>query len=96
MKKTLLLTAGVLCTLLAFGAEYGIMINGTDFHAGTLNSNPGDASFTEYMALGVSVSSGATLQLYDNENKAGWAVDLDGASVEGISRDGDHQKKVLL
>ena len=90
MKKSLLFLASVLCSLLAIGADYGIMINGTDFHAGTANPTPGDPSFQEYMVLGVSVQSGATLQLYDNENKAGWAVDLDGASVAGITRDGDH------
>jgi len=70
--------------------SYGIMINGSDFHAGELNPNPGDPSFTEYMILGVQVAEGATLQLWDQDNKAGWAVDLDGASTTKIVKDGDH------
>ena len=90
MKKLFTLLAGIAFSLFAFGQSYGIMINGSDYHVGTLNPSPGDASFTEYMVLGVSVASGSTLQLYDNDNKAGWAVDLDGASVAGIIRDGDH------
>ncbi len=71
-------------------ASYGIMINGTDYHAGTKNESPLDPSFTEYAVTGVSVANGATLQLWDKNNNAGWAVDLDQASVAGITRDGDH------
>lgn len=71
-------------------ASYGIMINGTDYHAGVENPTPGDPSFKEYMVLGVSVAANATLQLYDAGNNAGWAVDLDPASVTTITKDGDH------
>lgn len=90
MKKIYALMAAVLFAAGTFAASYGIMINGTDYHAGELNSTPGDASFTEYMILGVQVSEGATLQLWDQDNNAGWAVDLDGASTTKIVKDGDH------
>lgn len=90
MKKILTLFAATLFAVGTFAASYGIMINGTDYHAGELNPTPGDNSYTEYMVLGVSVSAGATLQLWDQDNNAGWAVDLDGASVATIVRDGDH------
>lgn len=90
MKKIFTLFAATLFAVGTFAASYGIMINGTDYHAGELNPTPGDNSYTEYMVLGVSVSAGATLQLWDQDNNAGWAVDLDGASVATIVRDGDH------
>ena len=90
MKKTFLLTFVMLCTMMLHAASYGIMINGTDYHAGTLNPNPLDPSFTEYQVLSVQVAQGATLQLWDADNNAGWAVNLDGASVAGIVKSGDH------
>ena len=90
MKKIFTFFAAAVCAMSLSAASYGIMINGSDYHAGQLNPTPGDPSFTEYMVLGVSVSSGATLQLWDQDNSAGWAVDLDGASVKTIVRDGDH------
>ena len=90
MKKTFLLTFVMLCTMMLHAASYGIMINSTDYHAGTLNPNPLDPSFTEYQVLSVQVAQGATLQLWDADNNAGWAVNLDGASVAGIVKSGDH------
>ena len=89
MKKILLFAAATMCAL-SMNAGFGIKINGTDYHAGTKNDSPLDPSFQEFMVLGISVSNGSTLQLWDDENNAGWAVDLDPASVAGISRDGDH------
>ena len=71
-------------------AEYGIMINGTDYKAGVLNTAPLDPSFTEIMVLGVDVPKDATIQLWDKTNEAGWAVDLNPESNTGITRSGDH------
>ena len=71
-------------------ASYGIMINGTDYHAGTLNPKPLDPSFTEYQVLGVSMTAGQTCQLWDQGNNVGWAVDLDAASVSAFTRTGDY------
>lgn len=90
MKKFFFFMAAAVMSLSLSAGSYGIMINGTDYHAGTQNPTPGDPSFQEFMVLGVSVSAGATLQLYDADNHAGWAVDLDPASVATITRDGDH------
>ena len=90
MKKILTLFTAAVFAVGMYAASFGIMINGSEYHAGDQNPSPLDPSFQEYMALGVSVSKGATLQLWDQENKAGWAVDLDGASVSTIVRDGDH------
>ena len=90
MKKIFTLLAAALFAVGTFAASYGIMVNGTDFHAGEANPTPADPSFQEYMVLGLSVSNGSTLQLWDQDNSAGWAVDLDPASTAGISRDGDH------
>ncbi len=90
MRKFFLFATTLFCSLSLSAASYGIMINGTDYHAGTLNPSPLDPSFQEYAVTGVSVAAGATLQLWDQDNSAGWAVDLDAASVAGITRDGDH------
>lgn len=90
MKKIMLLFAAALTAVTMSAASYGIMINGTDFHAGTANTTPVDPSFQEYMVTNVQVPAGATLQLYDLDNRAGWAVVLDAASVAGIVKDGDH------
>lgn len=69
-------------------ASYGILINGSTYYEGTLNSGALDPSFTEYMALGVPVSEGDQLQLYDKENAAGWVVTLDNASTSAITLSG--------
>ena len=90
MKRILFFVTAAICSLSLSAASYGIMINGTDYHAGTKNDSPLDPSFQEYAVTGVTVSSGATLQLWDQDNNAGWAVELDGASVTTIVKDGDH------
>ena len=90
MRKILLLATAIICTLSLSAASYGIKVNGTDYHAGTLNPSPLDPSFTEYSVLSVEIANGSTLQIWDADNNAGWAVDLDGASVKTIVRDGDH------
>lgn len=98
MKKKLFFFIALLCSL-TLSAEtklanadgpYGIMINGTEFHEAVLNPSPVDPSFTEYMALSVYVAQGATLQIYDQGNSAGFTGALDAASTPGISLSGDH------
>ena len=71
-------------------ASYGILINGSTYYEGTLNSGALDPNFTEYMALGVPVSAGDRLQLYDKENAAGWVVTLDNASTTAIKLSGEN------
>lgn len=89
MKKILTIFAAAILAVGMYAGDFGMKIGGT-YYPGTLNPTPGDPSFTEYMVLGVSVEAGVTLQLWDAEHNAGWAVDLDKASVSGINRDGDH------
>jgi hypothetical protein len=45
--------------------------------------------FQQYLAH-VQVAAGDKVQLCDAENRAVWAVDLNPASVEGFTREGDH------
>jgi len=90
MKKIFTLFAAMLFAAGTFAASYGILVNGKMFYAGTQNPNPADPSFQEYMILGLGLKAGDQFQLYDLDNKAGWAVDLDGASVSAVSRSGDH------
>ena len=96
MKKLFTLCAVMLCTAsMAFaGDSYGIAVNGTTYYAGTLNPTPLDPSFQEFAVLGLSLNAGDQFQLWDpsgNDGKgAGWAVDLDNASVAGMTRDGNH------
>lgn len=90
MKKISLIIALVLIALGMNAADYGIMVNGTTFHAGTQNTSPMDPSFQEYMVLDIQLNANDQIQLYDNENKAGWAVTLDVASVAGIVKESDH------
>ncbi len=90
MKKFSIFFLLVCFALVSYAQSYGIMISGTDYHAGTLNPTPLDPSFTEYQVLGVEVAANATLQLWDKDNAAGWAVDLDAASVKAITKSGDH------
>lgn len=88
MKKlfTLLLALASVCGLEA--ASYGILVNTNQFYVGTKNNNPADASFQEYMVLTVQLKNGDKVQLYDKDNKAAWAVNLDGASVQTITKAG--------
>ena len=65
-------------------ASYGIAVNGKLYYAGTKNDNPGDASFEEYMVLGLSLKSGDYCQLYDKDNAAAWIVTLDTYSTNAI------------
>ena len=91
MKKISLLSMWMLCACIGLhAASYGILINGSTYYEGTLNSSAQDPSFTEYMALGVPVNAGDQLQLYDKEEAAGWVVTLDDASTPAITVSGEH------
>ena len=87
MKKISVLFAALLMTLSMSAANYGILVNGTTYFAGT----PVDEfeGFKQYLAH-VPVTSGDHLQLCDPDNHAAWAVDLNTSSVTGFTRDGDH------
>lgn len=77
----------VLCATMSWAASYGILVNGKMYYQGAKVDE--FEGFTQYLA-NVQVVSGDKLQLYDYENKAGWAVDLNTYSESGFTRDGDH------
>lgn len=77
----------VLCATMSWAASYGILVNGKMYYQGSKVDE--FEGFTQYLA-NVQVVSGDKLQLYDYENKAGWAVDLNTYSESGFTRDGDH------
>lgn len=86
MKKILTLMAATLFAAGSFAASYGILVNGKTYYEGTHTDD--FEGFTQYLAH-VQVKSGDYCQLYDAENKATWAVDLNTNSVSGFTRDGD-------
>ena len=87
MKKTFVMMAAMMVSVLMQAASYGILVNGKTYFAGELTGE--FEGFTQYLAH-VQVSNGDKLQLCDAENKAVWAVDLNTYSEPGFTRDGDH------
>ena len=87
MKKTGLILVAMLCCAMGWAASYGILVNGKMYFQGSKVDE--FEGFQQYLAH-VQVTSGDRLQLYDYDNKAAWAVDLNTYSVEGFTRDGDH------
>ncbi len=88
MKKRIsIILMMVLCATMSWAASYGILVNGKMYYQGAKVDE--FEGFTQYLA-NVQVVSGDKLQLYDYENKAGWAVDLNTYSESGFTRDGDH------
>ena len=86
MKKIFTFFAAALTALSMSAASYGILINGKTYFAGTqVDEYEG---FQQYLAH-VPVKAGDFCQLCDAENKSVWAVDLNTASVEGFTRNGD-------
>ena len=77
----------LLYAAISWAGNYGILVNGTTYFAGELTGE--FEGFTQYLAH-VQVASGDQLTLYDAENQASWAVNLNTYSVEGFTRDGDH------
>ena len=87
MKKIYALMAAMLFAVGAFAASYGILVNGNTYFAGTKVDE--FEGFQQYLAH-VKVTAGDQLQLFDAENRAVWAVDLNSSSVAGFTRDGNH------
>ncbi|MBO4578197.1 MAG: hypothetical protein J5688_05760 [Paludibacteraceae bacterium] len=86
MKKTIIIFAALVCSLALQAASYGILVNGKTYFAGTPAGEY--EGFQQYLAH-VQVKSGDQCQLYDAENKAAWAVDINSYSVKGFTRDGN-------
>ena len=86
MKKIFTFFAAALTALSMSAASYGILVNGKTYFAGTqVDEYEG---FQQYLTH-VPVKAGDFCQLCDAENKSVWAVDLNTASVEGFTRNGD-------
>ena len=86
MRKIFSIFAAALMTLSMSAASYGILVNGNTYFAGTHTDD--FEGFQQYLAH-VQLSAGDYCQLCDAENRAVWAVDLNPASVEGFTRNGD-------
>ena len=87
MKKTFVMMAAMMVSVLMQAASYGILVNGNTYFAGTKVDE--FEGFQQYLAH-VKVTAGDQLQLFDAENRAVWAVDLNSSSVAGFTRDGNH------
>ena len=86
MKKTIIILAALVCSLVLQAASYGILVNGKTYYAGTKNQNPGDPSFEEYMVLGLSLTKDDYCQLYNRVSGDSWVVALDSYSTSDISK----------
>lgn len=86
MRKTFTLLFIALCAVGLQAQSYGILVNGKIYFAGSYTDE--FEGFTQYLAH-VQVKSGDYCQLYDAENKAAWAVDVNQYSESGFTRDGD-------
>lgn len=86
MRKTFTLLLIALCAVGMQAQSYGILVNGKTYFAGSYTDE--FEGFTQYLAH-VQVKSGDYCQLYDAENKAAWAVDVNQYSESGFTRDGD-------
>jgi len=70
--------------------NYGVLVNDKMYFAASYEGpDPFGEGFEQYLSH-VKIANGDKVQLYDAENKASWAVDLNPASVEGFTRNGDH------
>ena len=90
MKKVFLMMAAMMVSVLLQAANYGILVNGKMYFAATYEGpDPFGEGFEQYLSH-VQIANGDKVQLYDAENKAAWAVDLNTSSVTGFTRNGDH------
>ena len=90
MKKVFLMMAAMMVSVLLQAANYGILVNGKMYFAATYEGpDPYGEGFEQYLSH-VQIANGDKVQLYDAENKAAWAVDLNTSSVTGFTRNGDH------
>ena len=86
MKKIFTIFAATLCAASMFAGSYGILVNGSKYFEG---EPAGEfEGFQQYLAH-VQVKSGDFCQLCDADNKAVWAVNINPASVQGFTRNGD-------
>lgn len=86
MRKTFLMAAVMMISVLMQAASYGVLVNGKTYFAG---EPAGEfEGFQQYLSH-VPLQAGDYCQLCDAENKAVWAVDLNAASVAGFTRNGD-------
>lgn len=86
MKKIFTFFAAALTALSMSAASYGILVNGKTYFAGEQTGE--FEGFTQYLAH-VQVKAGDFCQLCNGENQAVWAVDINPASVEGFTRNGN-------
>ena len=86
MKKYCILMMMCLCAWGMQAENYGILVNGTTYYAGT-HMDEKDAQGRDQYRAHVQVSSGDHLQLYNAESKSAWAVALDTWSVDGFTYD---------
>jgi len=86
MKRVFAILVGVWAVLAMQAATYGILLNGQTF----IEGQPAGEfdGYQQYLA-NVQVKSGDYCQLYDADNQAAWAVDLDQYSEVGFTRNGD-------
>ena len=92
MKKTGLILAALLCCIMGWAQNYGILVNGKIYFAADYKGPDGNGEgFEEYLAH-VQVSNGDYCQLYDANNKAAWAKPLNSYSEAGFSYDEANQR----
>ena len=90
MKKFSVIWMLMLCATMSWAANYGILVNSKMYFAASYEGpDPYGEGFEQYLSH-VQVANGDKIQLYDAENKAAWAVDLNTSSITGFTRDGDH------
>ena len=95
MKKVFLMMAAMMVSVLLQAASYGILVNGKMYFAATYEGpDPYGEGFEQYLSH-VQIANGDKVQLYDAENKAAWAVDLNTSSVTGFTRNGDHYEATV-
>lgn len=85
MKKIFSIFAAMLMTLSVSAASYGILVNSRYYYPGTMVDE--FEGFTQYLAH-VQLNAGDYCQLCDAENKAVWAVEINTASVDGFTLNG--------
>lgn len=85
MKKIFSIFAALLMTLSVSAASYGILVNSRYYYPGTMVDE--FEGFTQYLAH-VQLNAGDYCQLCDAENKAVWAVEINTASVDGFTLNG--------
>ena len=89
MRKIFACFAALSLALCMSAANYGILVNGKIYFAGSLVDE--FEGFTQYLAH-VKVAKGDYCQLYDADNKAAWAVELNSYSVSGFTYDAGNKR----